>query len=138
MIHLQDLLRLIPNGTWSSDCNVLIDPKGRRLSVTGVTPDAPGSLYADLFASSLNQLPVLLLQLSSQTQRLSDALKEVDHCRHRVRASYDRALTDVVEVIVAQQVRTVSSQQVLEALLPQIERLRNDPTETAATSAQHS
>jgi uncharacterized protein (UPF0335 family) len=127
MMQLQDLLALLPKGTWSSDGDVLIDPKGRRVNIRGTWREpAPDHLYAETIAKAFNELPTLLSQLTAQTQRVSDALKEAKHCADRVRQAYNQALTDALDVVYTQQVVTVSAQHALEALVPQIERLRKD------------
>ncbi len=129
MFKLQNLLRMIPDGSWNLDKeNRLIDPEGSIIEIDSKLDPVQHKLYVAIIHELLNSMPKIISDLEYERQRTSDLFRELRHSRDKIKASYKLGVTDAESTLHDIIVHTPTARDALNEASVAMERLISEQT----------
>lgn len=132
MHKLQQLFRMVPDGTWKlNEAGQLVDPENNIVDseLTAVQK----KLYATLIQEMLNHVPNILWDLDVERQRVAGLYKELRHIHIRIQNSYNRGVNECLAILENVNIRTPTAHDALTTASKNMKRLIDDrsPVQTS-------
>jgi hypothetical protein len=132
MHKIQELFRMVPDGTWKlNDAGQLVDPENNIVD-SELTP-VQKKLYATLMQEMLNRVPHILWDLDAERRKVAGLFKEIRHVHSRIQKSYQRGVNDCMRILEDVEIRTPTARDALTTASENMKRLINDgsPVQTS-------